>query len=154
MWSDCCLDILLFGCVTKERCNLFYRIIGYFVGLSRNFLGPSGSRTIWSKYIDMYPHIEYKFLLSKYNLTTDSIWKYGLTEAIDIERHLNENKLHLKNSGAIKFAKTVCEFLLQREWYSASNSGKTSLGNEKGSLKFWVKHSLSWNRVFPNHIYK
>ena len=37
------------------------------------------------------------------------------TGTIDIERHLNESKVHLNKSGAIEFAKTVCEFLLQQD---------------------------------------
>ena len=37
------------------------------------------------------------------------------TDTIDIERHLNENKVHLDKSRTIEFAKNVCEFLLQQD---------------------------------------
>ena len=37
------------------------------------------------------------------------------TDTIDIERHLNESKVHLNKSGTIEFAKNVFEFLLQQD---------------------------------------
>ena len=37
------------------------------------------------------------------------------TDTIDIERHLNESKVHLNKSGTIEFAKIFCEFLLQQD---------------------------------------
>ena len=37
------------------------------------------------------------------------------TYTIDIERHLNENKVHLNKSRTIEFAKNVCKFLLQQD---------------------------------------
>ena len=36
------------------------------------------------------------------------------TDTIDIERYLNESKVHLKKSGTTGFAKNVCEFLCSR----------------------------------------
>ena len=37
------------------------------------------------------------------------------TNTIDIERHLNETKVHLNKSGTVEFAKDVCKFLLQQD---------------------------------------
>ena len=37
------------------------------------------------------------------------------TDTTDIERHLNESKVHLNKSETIEFAKNVCEFLLQQD---------------------------------------
>ena len=53
------------------------------------------------------------------------------TDTIDIERHLNESKVHLNKSGTIEFAKNVYEFLLQQDRYSADNRGNIALGQEK-----------------------
>ena len=55
----------------------------------------------------------------------------GHTNTIDIERHLNESKVHLNKSATIEFAKNIYEFLFQQDWYSADNSGIITLGNEK-----------------------
>ena len=54
-------------------------------------------------------------------------------DTIDIERHLNESKVHLNKSGTIEFAKIFCEFLLQQDWYSPDNSGNVAVGSEKSS---------------------
>ena len=45
----------------------------------------------------------------------------------NIERHLNESKVHLNRSGTIEFAENVCEFFLQYDSYSADNSDDLSL---------------------------
>ena len=37
------------------------------------------------------------------------------TDTISIERYLNESKVHLSQSGKMKFAKNVCQFLLQQD---------------------------------------
>ena len=37
------------------------------------------------------------------------------TNTTDIERHLNESRVHLNKSRTIDFAKNVCEFLLQQD---------------------------------------
>ena len=37
------------------------------------------------------------------------------TDTIDNERHSNKRKLNLNKSGAVKFAKNVCEFLMQQD---------------------------------------
>ena len=44
------------------------------------------------------------------------------TDTIDNERHSNKRKLNLNKLGAVKFAKNVCEFLMQQDWYGANNS--------------------------------
>ena len=64
------------------------------------------------------------------------------TDTIDIERHLNESKVHLNKSGTIEFAKNVCEFFLQQDWYSADNSGNTALRSEKSLTVSWVSNSI------------
>ena len=63
------------------------------------------------------------------------------TDTIDIERHLNESKVHLNKSETIEFAKNVCEFSLQQNWYSADNSGNTALGSKKS---FRRKYLNTW----------
>ena len=37
------------------------------------------------------------------------------TDTINIERHLDESKVHLNKSGTTDFAKNVCKFLLQQD---------------------------------------
>ena len=37
------------------------------------------------------------------------------TDTISNERYLNESKVHLSQSGKMKFAKNVCQFLLQQD---------------------------------------
>ena len=64
------------------------------------------------------------------------------SDTIDIERHLNESKVHLNKSGTIELAKNVCEFLLQQDWYSADNSDNTALGSEKISTVSGVSNSI------------
>ena len=64
------------------------------------------------------------------------------TDTIDIERHLNESKVHLNKSGTIEFAKNVCEFLLQQDWYSADNSGNAALVRKKSSTVSGVSNSI------------
>ena len=59
------------------------------------------------------------------------------TDTIDIEWHLNENKVHLNKSRTIEFAKNVCKLLLQQE----DNSGNTALGSEKSSIVSGVSDS-------------
>ena len=71
----------------------------------------------------------------------------GHTDTIDIERHLNESKVHLNISGPIEFAKNVCEFLLQQDWYSTDNSCNISLGSEKSSTVLGVSNSIPENNI-------
>ena len=49
----------------------------------------------------------------------------------------------VKKAGETEYAKNVCEFLLQQDWYSADNSGNMVLGNEKSSPVFGVSKSIS-----------
>ena len=37
------------------------------------------------------------------------------TDTTDIEKHLNESKIHLNKSRTIEFAKNICGFLLQQD---------------------------------------
>ena len=64
------------------------------------------------------------------------------TDTTDIERHLNESKIHLSKSRTIEFAKNICEFLLQQDWYTAYDSGNTSLVSGKSSTAPGVSNSL------------
>ena len=64
------------------------------------------------------------------------------TDTNDMERHLNESKVHLKKSGTIEFAKNLCEFWLQQDWYSANNSGNIALGSKKNSTVLGVSNSI------------
>ena len=64
------------------------------------------------------------------------------TDTIDIERHLNESKVHLNKSRTIEFAKNVYEFLLQQDRYSADNRGNIALGHEKSSTILGVINSI------------
>ena len=64
------------------------------------------------------------------------------TDTIDIERHLNESKVHLNKSGTIAFAKNIFKFLFQQDWYSADNSSNTGLGSGKSSTVSEVSNSI------------
>ena len=64
------------------------------------------------------------------------------SDTIDIERHLNESKVHLNKSRTIEFAKNVYEFLLQQDRYSADNRGNIALGHEKSSTILGVINSI------------
>ena len=64
------------------------------------------------------------------------------TETINIERHLNESKVHLNKSGTTEFAKNVCKFLLQQDWYSADNSDNTVLVTKNSSTVSGVSNSI------------
>ena len=64
------------------------------------------------------------------------------TDNCDIERHLNESKVHLNKSGTIEFAENICQFLLLQDWYCADNSGNTALGCEKSSIVSGVSNSI------------
>ena len=69
------------------------------------------------------------------------------TDTIDIERHLNKNEVHLNKFRTIEFAKNVCEFLLQQDWYSTDNSGNIDLENEKSSTVLGVSNSIPEHKI-------
>ena len=72
------------------------------------------------------------------------------TDTIDTEKHLNESKVHLNKSGTIGFAKNVCEFLSQQDWYRAANSGNIALSSEKSSTLSGVSNSSA----IPDHSHE
>ena len=67
------------------------------------------------------------------------------TNTTDIERHLNESRVHLNKSRTIDFAKNVCEFLLQQDWYCSDNSVNIALGRENCST------ALGVSKPIPEH---
>ena len=85
------------------------------------------------------------------------------TDTIDIERYLNERKVHLNKSVTIEFANNIYKFLLQQDWYSPDNSGNTALGNKKNSIVLGVgnstpEHNIDHEKIqsdsFPNFGHK
>ena len=69
------------------------------------------------------------------------------TNTVDIERHLNESKVHLNEPETIEFAKNVCKFLLQKDSYCADNSGNIALGSEKSLTVSGVSKSISEHNI-------
>ena len=53
------------------------------------------------------------------------------TDAIFIEKHLNESKVHLNKSGTSNLLKMFADFHCSRIDDSADNSGNIALGSEK-----------------------
>ena len=67
------------------------------------------------------------------------------TGTIDIER--KEKQGSFKQTRYNEFAKNVCEFLLQQDWYSADNSGNITWGSKKISTVLEVSNSTSEHKI-------